>query len=280
MDWGIYMKQLPFKAVAVDVDGTFENDKKEYDHKMFGEILYRLHKHGAHFIIASGRPAGRLSDDFGDFIDSVDFVADNGAVLVRDGKIIRTTCFSKKGILHLIDYMHQRYPGSVATLLISGVKHSYFLKSTPPEFKKSHHYFYPNSIEIDDFSQIPADDQYTKITVDYPSKVRHELEYGFNSRSMEKIHVTTSGWNYMDIIPQGVNKATGLKEFLAYLDVPRSKLIAFGDGENDIGMLKVCGYSYAMANANEKAKAVAKYEAPSNNENGVLQVLAKYLEIE
>jgi len=217
------MKQLPFKAVAVDVDGTFENDKKEYDHEMFGEILYRLHKHGAHFIIASGRPAGRLSDDFGDFIDSVDFVADNGAVLVRDGKIIRTTCFSKKGILHLIDYMHQRYPGSVTTLLISGVKHSYFLKSTPPEFKRSHHYFYTNSIEIDDFSQIPANDQYTKITVDYPSKVRHELEYGFNSRSMEKIHVTTSGWNYMDIIPQGVNKATGLKEFLAYLDVPRSE---------------------------------------------------------
>ena len=93
------MSELPFKAVAVDVDGTFENDNKEYNHEMFGEILYRLHKHGAHFIIASGRPAGRLNDDFGDFIDSVDFVADNGAVLVRDGKIIRTTCFSKKCIL-------------------------------------------------------------------------------------------------------------------------------------------------------------------------------------
>ena len=53
------MKDLPFKAVAVDVDGTFVNDEKKYDHEMFGEILYRLHKHGAHFIIASGRPAGR-----------------------------------------------------------------------------------------------------------------------------------------------------------------------------------------------------------------------------
>ena len=271
------MKQLPFKAVAVDVDGTFENDKKEYDHEMFGEILYRLHKHGAHFIIASGRPAGRLSDDFGDFIDSVDFVADNGAVLVRDGKIIRTTCFSKKGILHLIDYMHQRYPGSVTTLLISGVKHSYFLKSTPPEFKRSHHYFYPNSIEIDDFSQIPADDQYTKITVDYPSKVRHELEYGFNSRSMEKIHVTTSGWNYMDIIPQGVNKATGLKEFLAYLDVPRSELIAFGDGENDIEMLKNAGLSYAVSNSRPEVRAAAKNTCPPYWENGVLQILRSFL---
>ena len=271
------MKQLPFKAVAVDVDGTFENDKKEYDHEMFGEILYRLYKHGAHFIIASGRPAGCLHDDFIDFIDSVDFVPDNGAVLVRDGKIIRTTTFTKKCILHLIDYLHQRYPGAVDTLLVSGVKHSYFLKSTPAEFKRGHHYFYPNSVEIDDFNQIPEDDQYTKITVDYPSKVRRELEYGFNSRSVEKIHVTTSGWNYMDIIPQGVNKATGLKEFLAYLDVPRSELIAFGDGENDIEMLKLAGFSYAMENGQDSVKKIAKFIAPSNNDNGVFKILNKYL---
>lgn len=57
-------------------------------------------------------------------------------------------------------------------------------------------------------------------------------------------------------------------------------MIAFGDGENDIGMLEACGYSYAMENANAKTKAVAKYEAPSNDENGVLKVLAKYLDIE
>lgn len=271
------MADLPFKAVAVDVDGTFVNDDKEYDHEMFGEILGKLHKYGAHFIIASGRPAGRLAEDFGDYVDAVDFVADNGAVLVRDGKVIRTTTFSRKCILSFIDYLRTRYPGSTKTLLVSGVTHSYFLKSTPAQFKRSHHYFYPNSIEIDDFSQIPTNDQYTKITVDYPSKVRHDLEYGFNSRSVEKIHVTTSGWNYMDIIPQKVNKATGLKEFLAYLDVPKNELIAFGDGENDIEMLKLAGLSYAMENGQDSVKKIAKFIAPSNNDNGVFKVLTKYL---
>lgn len=272
------MTTLPFKAVAVDVDGTFVNDEKQYDHQMFSEILTRLHQHGAHFIIASGRPAGRLADDFSKFIDSIDFVADNGAVLVRDGKIIRTTSFSKKCILNFIEYLHARYPGAAQNILISGVKHSYFLKSTPPEYKRSHHYFYPNSIEIDDFNKIPADDQYTKITMDYPSKIRHELEHGFNSRSTEKIHVTTSGWSYMDIIPEGVNKAAGLKEFLAYLDVPRSELIAFGDGENDLEMLKFAGLSYAMANGQDVVKKTAKFIAPTNNDNGVFNVLNKYLD--
>ena len=197
--------------------------------------------------------------------------------MVRDGKIIRTTTFSKKCILNLVDYLQLRYPGAVQSTLISGVKHSYFLKSTPAQFKRSHHYFYPNSTEVDNFDQIPEDDQYTKVTVDYPSKVRRELEYGFNSRSVEKIHVTTSGWNYMDIVPQNVNKANGLKEFLAYLDVPRTQLITLGDGENDIEMLKLAGLSYAMENGQDSVKKIAKFIAPSNNDNGVFKVLNKYL---
>lgn len=45
------MTTLPFKAVAVDVDGTFVNDEKQYDHQMFSEILTRLHQHGAHLLL-------------------------------------------------------------------------------------------------------------------------------------------------------------------------------------------------------------------------------------
>ena len=36
--------------------------------------------------------------------------------------------------------------------------------------------------------------------------------------------------------------------------IEQKDLIAFGDGENDIGMLEACGYSYAMENANAKTK--------------------------
>lgn len=81
----------------------------------------------------------------------------------------------------------------------------------------------------------------------------------------------------MDIIPQNVNKANGLKEFLAYLDVPRTQLIAFGDGKNDIEMLKLAGLSYAMENGQDSVKKIAKFIAPSNNDNGVFKVLNKYL---
>ena len=46
---------------------------------------------------------------------------------------------------------------------------------------------------------------------------------------------------------------------------------------NDQEMLELAGYSYAMANAEPALKKIAKYIAPSNNNDGVLQVLEKYL---
>ena len=78
-------------------------------------------------------------------------------------------------------------------------------------------------------------------------------------------------------MPYGVNKAQGLKYFLRYFDLTPSQLIAFGDGMNDKEMLELAGYSYAMANANQKLFKIAKYKSPSNNDSGVLKVLDDYL---
>lgn len=59
--------------------------------------------------------------------------------------------------------------------------------------------------------------------------------------------------------------------------IDADQIMAFGDSENDIEMLELAGYSFAMKNGEEKVKRMAKYIAPSNDEAGVLQVLEQYL---
>lgn len=78
-------------------------------------------------------------------------------------------------------------------------------------------------------------------------------------------------------MPYSVNKGSALQYFLRYFGAKPSELIAFGDGLNDTEMLKLAGYSYAMANGDPEIKKIAKYEAPSNNDDGVLEVLDSYL---
>ncbi|TGS89741.1 hydrolase, partial [bacterium M00.F.Ca.ET.177.01.1.1] len=55
------------------------------------------------------------------------------------------------------------------------------------------------------------------------------------------------------------------------------ELLAFGDANNDIEMLALTPYSYAMAECSPEVADVANYRAPSNDESGVLQVIERYL---
>lgn len=87
----------------------------------------------------------------------------------------------------------------------------------------------------------------------------------------------TSGYGSIDILPEGIHKAWGLEQVLKDLVIQPDQVMAFGDSDNDIELLSYVGYSYAMENATDKVKAVAKYMAPSHLEAGVLQVIEEYI---
>ncbi len=270
------MKKIPFKTVVVDMDGTFEDDHNQYDHQEFKQILNKLQAKNIHFVAASGRPAARLADDFKGFTDHVDFVADNGAVLVRDNKVIKANNFSKASVLQMINIIKKEFPAALPVTLVSAVKHTYCLKSIPADKKKMMFFYYPNTVEIDDFNEIP-DDLYTKITISYPNTIGKKLEQDYNQVSKQKVEFKTSGFENIDLVLKGTDKAEGLKEILKYLHVSPQETIVFGDSGNDIGMLELTPYSYVMANGTKEAKKIAKFQAPSNNDQGVFKVLNDYL---
>ena len=270
------MIHIPFKAVAVDMDGTFENDDKQYDHQRFEKILTKLRQHHVHFIVSSGRPLSRLRQDFYDFLDRIDIVADNGSILTQDNKIIVRHVFTYKTGIKLISFIENYYPQ--VHIAASGLEHSYISKKAPNLFKNMMHFFYPNVVEIAKLVDIPTSDSLTKLTLNCSSKLAGELEKKFNQTNPEHIHCTTSGFDNIDVMPNNVNKGQGIKYFLRYFNVKPEELIAFGDGMNDREMIELAGYSYAMKNGHEKLKKIAKYEAPSNNDMGVLQVLESFLD--
>lgn len=270
------MKIIPFKAVAVDMDGTFENDQRQYDRQEFSKILGQLEKRQIHFIAASGRPAARLAADFAGFTDHVDFVADNGAVLSRDNQIIKVNSFTRKAVLQMIGIIQRDYPAALPLTLVSGVKHTYCLNSLPAKRKKMMFFYYPNTTELSSFKEMPLD-QYTKITISYPNTIGQAIVDQYNQISPQKAEFKTSGFENIDLVLQGIDKASGLREILRYLKIKPTEVITFGDSGNDVGMLQMTPYSYAMANGTAAAKKAARFTAPSNNDNGVFKVLTSYL---
>ena len=95
----------------------------------------------------------------------------------------------------------------------------------------------------------------------------------FRERLEGRLEPTTSGHGAIDLILPGCHKASGLKRLAKRRGISPEQCAAFGDGGNDIEMLKYCGHSYAMANVPEEVKRAAKYVCPSNEEDGVLVTL-------
>ena len=86
------------------------------------------------------------------------------------------------------------------------------------------------------------------------------------------------GWTaWLDIAPDGVNKATALERVRALHGVPRSRVMAVGDGRNDIDMLEwasVEGRGVAMGQAPDEVRAAANEVTGSDLQDGAAMALA------
>lgn len=76
-------------------------------------------------------------------------------------------------------------------------------------------------------------------------------------------------WHVIEIVKAGLNKAVGVKKVADYYNIPRERVIAFGDEDNDLEMLEYAGHGIAMANGIDEAKNVANEVTLSNEEDGV-----------
>lgn len=79
-------------------------------------------------------------------------------------------------------------------------------------------------------------------------------------------------WNRKD-----ASKGNALKKLCAEWQIPMGRVMAFGNSENDISMLSLTPWSFAVANAEPAAKEAAARVTASNNEDGVAKAVEKYV---
>lgn len=92
-------------------------------------------------------------------------------------------------------------------------------------------------------------------------------------REVEGVEVTSSGVGNLEVNAAGVSKASGLAALGERLGISPEAMIAFGDSDNDMAMLRYVGLGVAMGNAAAHVKAAADRVAPRCEEDGVAHVL-------
>ena len=80
-------------------------------------------------------------------------------------------------------------------------------------------------------------------------------------------------WNPygVDIISNTGGKSIGIKDILSYYDIKQEETMAFGDGENDIDMLRFVQIGVAMQNAEDCVKEAADYITDASEKRRYLQ---------
>lgn len=96
-------------------------------------------------------------------------------------------------------------------------------------------------------------------------------------KAFPEIEVTGALLNNVEVNAGGVNKGTALVRLGASLGIRREEIMAFGDGANDIHMMREAGIGVAMGNAIEEVKAAADYMTATNDEDGAAKFIEKYV---
>ena len=122
------------------------------------------------------------------------------------------------------------------------------------------------------------DEPPTKLVVVGEPKTMDALELELKGVFDDRLYISKSLPEFLELAATEVTKATGFALVAEELGVPLDRVVAFGDGENDVELLESVGYAVAVANAHERVLAVADFVCPPVAEEGVAQVLEAALD--
>ncbi|OCN06282.1 hypothetical protein A4S06_00775 [Erysipelotrichaceae bacterium MTC7] len=251
------------KLVLTDMDGTLVKSNFEIPveiHSVFEQLLEK----GVYCGIATGRSLGSLKRDFKRNFANLTIIAENGAVISHKGKIIHVETTDATIMKNVKELVAGRY-----CIVASGLKTAYIEKEFAFALPILQHHF-PAVDMVDDLCRV--DDEILEISLYLPdgnaASFVKELE-----PFKEDYTVVYSGADFIDIFAKDLNKGRSLQKLQELLNITKEETMAFGDYMNDYELLKNAGESYAVANAVEPVKEIAKHVIGSNDDLAVIQTL-------
>ena len=268
-------KQIPYRAIALDLDGTLTNHDKVVTPKT-REALLKAASQGAVIILASGRPTYGIEP----VAECLELNQQGGYILsYNGGNIVNAKTGEKLFSQFLPDnvipelYSYAKEHGHA----LLGYDGNEIITEMPDDqyVKEESRINKMNIRKVDNlFEALEPHPTKLLMTGDPSDMLKAEEE--LVEKLGDRMDIFRSAPFFLELVPKGIDKAKSLTRLLTIINLTPADLIAFGDGYNDLSMLKLAGMGVAMENAAPEVRAEADYVTLSNEEDGVAAALAHF----
>ncbi len=261
------------KLIASDIDGTLIKDSTPDLYPEMVQAIRELEKKDILFCAASGRQYESVRNVFRDVADHIAYIAENGAHIRYQGKNISVTPMKREHVEGILAMLRPYY-GSCETVI--STPEGSLVESTDESFIDLLTYGYHNTFKrVKDVLSEKTD--IIKIAVYRKGSIRELGENIFIPEWKDRVKTCMAGEEWVDFMDASVDKGNALKLLQEYLGIKREETMAFGDNNNDVGMMLAAGESYAVETAVEEVKQAAGRTCPGYSKKGVYEIIKKLL---
>lgn len=264
------------KILILDIDGTLVNSEKVITPETL-KYINIIQDMGHIVALASGRPYPGMKQ----YVDALKMDEKNGYIIsfnggkiisCEKGEVVYSNCMPGKYLQGLYDFALEHDMGLVTysdDMVITGTRLDNYM-----QYEARLNYMPIYSVE--DFCGY-VDFDVVKCLMTAPEKQAEECEKILAQRYSRELNVFRSEPYFIEITNKGVDKAKAVENLLNILGIERKNSICCGDGYNDLTMVSYAGVGVAMANAQQIVKDNADYVTGSCDEDGLVEVIKKFI---
>lgn len=256
------------KALFFDIDGTLVSFQTHAIPASTIEALTLAHEKGIQIFIATGRPnliINNLSElqDRG-LIDG--YITMNGGYCFVGDDIVYKSCIAKEDVQTMARISQEQ---GYACIFVG--EHEAWVCQASDELRQIFYTF----LGVKAFPEVSFDEAIShdiyQMTPFFSAEDEQSIAPQMPDSEFGRWYPT-----FVDITAKGNTKQNGIDQFIKRFGFKLEETMAFGDGGNDIGMLRHAGIGIAMGNAKDDVKAAADFVTASVDEDGIAKALKHF----
>ena len=288
-----------YKLITIDLDGTLLNRYGEVT-EYTKDIIKKTTNKGILVVLASGRISESVLTIAKEIGADKYYISGNGSVLydMQKDEILYENYLTKEKVLEIIElcdknsiYYNIYTENAVLAKSLNYNVAFYNYENTKKSSDKKTDinivedmYNYIRNSNLNKFLKITICDENKIVFSSILRKIKNISDIDVlevSHMSQKKIKTGTKevevGYFYTEVSSKNVDKWFAIEKVMELENIKKEEVMALGDNNNDIVMIKNAGLGVAMGHSNEQVKKVADYITVDNNEDGVAKAIEQYV---